>query len=150
MSEDSHPLHLLKLSVGSESVESLAQWQRDKCAERKRAGLDPRPRHVTRMTPRRGAELLGGGSIYWVIQRKIVARQRLIALEPVRGEDGIERCALVLDPELVRTEPRPKRPFQGWRYLTAEDAPRDLSESGAVLAEMPEELRSALGDLGIR
>lgn len=151
MGADTAPkLHLIKLSVGSESVESLMEWQHERCAERARVGADPRPRHVTRMFPRRAAELLDGGSIYWVIQRNILARQRLAALEPVRGEDGIERCALIMDTELIRTEPRPRRPFQGWRYLKPEDAPPDLTQDGQVLADMPSELRNALGDLGIR
>ena len=148
--EEKGTLHLIKLSVGSESVESLEEWQAERCAERRKAGLDHRPRHVTRMTPRRRKDLLEGGSIYWVIQRQILARQRLVALEPVRGEDGIERCALILDPQLVRTDPRPRRPFQGWRYLPAEDAPPDLTDEGRVIADMPDGMRTALGEFGVR
>lgn len=143
-------LHLIKLSVGSESVESLVEWQAERCAERAAAGLDPRPRHVTRMTPKRGADLLAGGSIYWVIKRNIVARQRIVALDPVTGEDGIARCAIILDPEIVKTELRPRRPFQGWRYFLPEDAPRDLSDQGAIIADMPGELREALASFGVR
>jgi hypothetical protein len=143
-------LHIIKLSVGSESVESLEEWQAERCLERKAAGLDSRPRHVTRMTPKRGAELLAGGSIFWVIKRNIVARQRIVALEPVTGEDGIARCAIILDPKLVKTEHRPKRPFQGWRYLKPEDAPADLSEDGEVLADMPGAMREALSSFGVR
>ena len=143
-------LHLVKLSVGSESVESLIEWQAARCAERAAAGGDPRPRHVTRMTPKRGEELLAGGSIYWVIKRNIVARQRIVALQPVTGEDGIARCAIVLDSVITRTEHRPKRPFQGWRYLTPVDAPGDLTEDGEVLAEMPGSMREALSSFGVR
>ena len=143
-------LHLVKLSVGSESVEGLEEWQALRRAEREAAGEDTRPRHVTRMTPKRGDELLAGGSIYWVIKRNIVARQKIVALEPVVGEDGISRCAIILDPTLVRTEHRPKRPFQGWRYLTAADAPSDLTEEGEALAEMPGEMREALASFGVR
>ena len=143
-------LNLVKLSVGSESVEGLEEWQALRRAEREAAGEDTRPRHVTRMTPKRSAELLAGGSIYWVIKRNIVARQKIVALEPVVGEDGILRCAIILDPTLVRTEHRPKRPFQGWRYLTTEDAPLDLTEEGEALAEMPGEMREALASFGIR
>lgn len=143
-------LHMVKLSVGSESVESLEEWQAERCAERKAAGLDSRPRHVTRMTPKRQAELLAGGSIFWVIKRNIVARQRILALDPVTGEDGISRCAIILDPKLVKTEHRPKRPFQGWRYLKPEDAPADLSEDGEVLADMPGAMREALASFGVR
>ncbi len=143
-------LHLVKLSVGSESVEGLAEWQALRRAEREVAGIDPRSRHVTRMTPKRSAELLAGGSIFWVIKRNIVARQRIVALEPVVGEDGISRCAIILDPTLVRTELRPKRPFQGWRYLTSADAPPDLTDEGEVLADMPGAVREALASFGVR
>jgi len=143
-------LHLVKLSVGSESVETLIEWQAERCAERAAAGVDSRPRHVTRMTPKRAEELLAGGSIYWVIKRNIVGRQRIVALEPVTGEDGIARCAIILDPTIVRTDHRPKRPFQGWRYLKPEDAPDDLTEEGEILAEMPGSMREALSSFGVR
>jgi len=143
-------LHLVKLSVGSESVEGLREWQLLRRAEREAAGEGTRPRHVTRMTPKRSAELLQGGSIFWVIKRNIVARQKIVALEPVIGEDGISRCAIILDPTLVRTEPRPKRAFQGWRYLTSADAPPDLTDEGEVLANMPGEMREALASFGVR
>ncbi len=144
------PLHLVKLSVGSESVESLQQWQAERVQERAAMGRDARPMHVTRMRPKRAAELLDGGSIYWVIKRNIIARQRLVGLETVTGQDGIKRCAIILDPALIRVDPRPKRPFQGWRYLTAEDAPPDLDGEGEVLADMPGELREALASFGVR
>ncbi len=142
-------LHLIKLSVGSESVDSLAEWQGTKMTERAALGLDPRPRHVTRMTPRRGEELVPGGSIFWVIQRRIQARQPLAALEPVTGEDGIARCALILEPVLYRTVHRPRRPFQGWRYLTVEDAPADTDTSADMLADMPEDMREELERMGL-
>ena len=148
--KQSPALHLVKLSVGSESVEGLAEWQALRRAERKAAGEDPRSRHVTRMTPKRADELLAGGSIYWVIKRNIVARQKIVALEPVVGEDGVSRCAIILDSNLVQTEHRPKRPFQGWRYLTSADAPADLTEEGEILAEMPGEMREALASFGVR
>lgn len=142
-------LHLVKLSVGSESLESLAEWQGARMAERVALGLDPRPRHVTRMTPRRGEELLPGGSIYWVIQRRIQARQPLAALEPVTGEDGIARCAIILEPVLYRTVQQPRRPFQGWRYLKVSDAPVDTDTTPDMLADMPEDMREELMRMGL-
>ena len=142
-------LNLVKLSVGSEGVESLAEWQSARMAERAAAGVDSRPRHITRMTPRRGDELLPGGSIYWVIQRRIQARQPLVALEPVTGEDGISRCALILEPVLYRTEHWPKRPFQGWRYLKPKDAPPDTDMSAEMLDEMSPEMREELSRMGL-
>ena len=139
-------LHLLKLSVGTDSVEDLANWQAAH-APHWPGGL---PRHVTRMWPRREAEVLGGGSVYWVIKGQILCRQRLVRLDPVTGEDGIVRCALVLDPDLVRTEPAPRRPFQGWRYLPADEAPRDLAPSRRGEDSLPPGLAEALAVLGLR
>jgi len=49
--------------VGTESIEGLRAWQSSPMAQT-RDGL---PRHVTRMWPKRGEELLAGGSIYWII-----------------------------------------------------------------------------------
>lgn len=143
------PLNLLKLCVGAERPEDLEAWQAARSQDRAAKGLDPRPRHVTRMWPRRGEEVLDGGSLYWVFKGLILARQRIAALEPVAGEDGVTRCAIVLEPEVIRTEAAPRRPFQGWRYLPGAEAPADLADA-EELAELPGELRRALADLGVR
>lgn len=142
-------LHLLKLCVGAERVDDLIDWQRRQSADRRRKGLDPRPVHVTRMWPRRAEEVLTGGSLYWVFKGLVLARQRIEALEPVEGPDGVTRCAIVLDPEVVRTETAPRRPFQGWRYLEAKDAPPDLA-AGDPIADLPSELRRALSEIGVK
>ena len=73
-------------------------------------------------------------------------RQRLLGLQPRTGADGVARCALRLDPELVRTVPQPRRAFQGWRYLDAKDAPPDLS--GGVDGDIPPELARQLREAG--
>lgn len=138
-------LHLQKLSVGTLSVEDLAQWHLDPRSQ----GPDGLPRHVTRMWPKRAADLLDGGSIYWVIQGLIQCRQRLLRLDEVTGADGIRRCAIVLDPALVRTTPVPRRPFQGWRYLAAADAPADLAAPRQNEEALPATLSAALADIGV-
>ncbi|RYH10083.1 DUF1489 family protein [Tropicimonas sp. IMCC6043] len=139
-------INLLKLCVGAERVEDLETWQ-----ESRRAAMpDGLPRHVTRMWPRREAELLNGGSLYWVFKGLILARQRVLRLDETLGADGISRCALVLDPEIHRTESVPKRPFQGWRYLAPEDAPRDLPAARASEDALPPALTAALAEIGVR
>jgi hypothetical protein len=139
-------LNILKLCVGAESVEDLEQWQR----EHRHLWPAGRTEHITRMWPKREAEVLDGGSLYWVIKGAILARQRILALEPRRGSDGIERCALVLGTEVIRTEAAPRRPFQGWRYLSPEDSPRDLPKGRAKDDTLPDELARALADIGLR
>ena len=139
-------LHLQKLSVGTETVEDLAAWQATKRAQTP----DGFPRHVTRMWPKREADLLEGGSIFWVIKGVILCRQKILRLDDYDSADGIRRCAIVLDPNLVRVEATPRRPFQGWRYLKAGDAPRDLSARAAREDPLPPQLSAALADIGVR
>jgi hypothetical protein len=141
------PLHLIKLSVGSDSVADHEAWVEERVRERVIKGESARWRHVTRMVPSRAAEIVDGGSLYWVIKGQVAARQRLLEIEPFVDVDGIGRCRLWMDPELVKVSPRPMRPFQGWRYLADKDAPEDLGASGA--GAMPEALRRALGELGL-
>ncbi len=138
-------LHLQKLSVGTEGVADLAAWHDTKRAQ----AADGLPRHVTRMWPKREAELLDGGSIYWVIKGELLCRQRIARLDEVIGSDGIRRCAIVLDPELIRIVPTLKRPFQGWRYLTPADAPKDLPKGRENEEALPSELSAALAEIGI-
>ncbi|SDL07714.1 hypothetical protein SAMN04488026_106633 [Aliiruegeria lutimaris] len=144
-SVDKH-INLVKLCVGAERVEDLLLWQQTPRAH----GPDGLPRHVTRMWPKRGEELLNGGSLYWVFKGLILARQRLLRLDEVLGGDGITRCALVLDPEVHRTESVPRRPFQGWRYLKPEDSPADLAEARQHEDTLPPELSAALAEIGVR
>ena len=141
------PLHLIKLCVGADSIADLEEWIEERVRERLARREAARSLHVTRMAPSRAAEIVGGGSLYWIIKGQLSARQRLIEIEPFVDADGIGRCRLWLDPKLVKVSPRPMRPFQGWRYFAAKDAPPDLGRSGA--GRMPEELRRALGELGL-
>jgi hypothetical protein len=143
------PLHLVKLCVGCDAVSDLEDWIAARMRERTRQGRPLEQVHTTRMTPKRRAELLAGGSLYWVIKGLIQCRQRLIDLRPVVDAEGIGRCELVLEPQVVRTVPRPMRAFQGWRYLPPADAPPDLDQAGAGVADMPEALRQELADLGL-
>ncbi len=138
-------LHLIKLCVGAETVQDLIDWQENPRAK----GPDGVPRHVTRMWPKREAELLDGGSLFWVFKGVALCRQRIIRLDEVIRSDGIRRCGIVLDPNVVRVEGMPKRPFQGWRYLPGKDAPRDLA-AGTANDDLPPKLVLALSEVGIR
>lgn len=139
-------VNLLKLCVGADSVEDLVAWQ----ADQRHRWPEGRAVHVTRMWPKREAEILAGGSLYWVIKGQVLARQRILGLERVEGGDGIPRCALLLDPEVHRTEPAPRRPFQGWRYLAPADSPRDLQPGRVQEEALPEHLALALAEIGLR
>lgn len=140
-------LHLLKLAVGIEDVEHLAAVQALRLQEAREGGGPAVLRHLTRNTPRQAAELLDGGSMYWVIKGFVRVRQRLVGVRPVNDGDG-PRCALVLDPRLVPTNLRPHRAFQGWRYLRLADAPADAAARQAA-TDMPEHMATELRELGL-
>ncbi len=140
-------LHLIKLCVGCDLIEDLEAWIREK---RKRTrGKRTEHIHTTRMVPKRADELLDGGSLYWVIRGSVTCRQAVAALRPFVDGKGIGRCRLVLVPEVVPVEPRPWRAFQGWRYLAAKDAPRDLDRAAPGARSMPETMRRELQQLGL-
>jgi hypothetical protein len=142
-------LHLIKLCVGCDSVRDLEDWIKQRLKERRKRGEKAEHIHRTRMVPKRAAELVDGGSLYWVIRGEIACRQRIRDVRPFRDKDGTSRCALVLDAKVVLVAPRPARAFQGWRYLAAADAPRDLDKAAPGAAAMPEKLRRELRGLGL-
>src|SRR6202035_400688 len=142
-------LHLIKLAVGCESVKELKGWLANRMQTTRQKGLPRHHIHITRMTPKRDQELLAGGSLYWVIRGEIAAREKIIAIEPFRDRDGIGRCRLVMQPQVIPVLARPMRPFQGGRYFTEDAAPPDLRAAGTGVAAMPEPLRRELRELGL-
>lgn len=126
-------LHLIKLAVGASDVGDMLAW----------AGRRGPVVH-TRMTPKRGDEILDGGSLYWVVKGTVLVRMPVTEIETI-GSKGASRCIIRLGPPVL-TAPMPRRAFQGWRYLTVADAPPDLAEAGA--ADMPTELAKQLRELG--
>lgn len=145
-------LHLIKLCVGCDSVRDLEDWieQRLMARRKKTAGARRHERnHTTRMVPKRAADILKGGSLYWVIRGQIMCRERIVDIRPFVDKDGVGRCHIVLDCKPVLVEPRPYRAFQGWRYLEPHDAPRDLDRAAPGARDMPEDLRRKLRDLGL-
>ncbi|WIY51456.1 DUF1489 domain-containing protein [Devosia sp. YIM 151766] len=131
-------IHMVKLCVGVASVEELESY-RDERAHWWDAdyGEDVHV-HRTRMMPKKRAEMENLSSIYWVMSGTISCRQRILRLAPYTNAEGKHYCDIIMAPDIVRTVPYPKRPFQGWRYLRPEDAPPDMdsndNENSAELA----------------
>ena len=134
-------VHLKKLSVGSASLDSLRESQVQRL---KNGGLLV---HITRNRPRRAAELLDGGSIYWIIKGVMMARQAIVDLVETQRADGSPACGIVLSPKIIEVVPARMRIFQGWRYLEVGEAPIDIGEDKH--GNMPRELVAELRDLGI-
>ncbi len=138
-------VNLVKLSVGSQTVSDLVAWQNNPRAQ----GADGCTRHVTRMWPKREKEIVNGGSIYWVIKGQIQCRQKIIRLDEIIGTDGIRRCAIILDKNLILTTITNRRAFQGWRYLNPIDSPGDLNAIRQNEEPLPPSLAGALADIGV-
>jgi hypothetical protein len=133
-------LNLIKLAVGCDGIDALKAFQ----AARLRA--EGNLYLLTRMVPKRADELTDGGSLYWVIKGQIAARQRILAVAADTDDEGRPRCRLSLDAEVVEVQPRPSRPFQGWRYLKPEEAPGDRQPGDS---EPPPEMAEELRRLGL-
>lgn len=147
------PLHLVKIAVGVESLDDLAAVQKERRAELKAERGKAVLIHRTRNRPRREAEILAKGaergSIYWIVKGFIRVRQRILGFEAGTRRDGRPCCEIRLDPKLVRTVPLAHKPIQGWRYMTGEEAPRDLVGKAAQAEEMPAEMMLQLRELGL-
>ena len=145
------PVHLVKLCVGCDSIEDLASWQTERLRARRQAGeKKPRLFHRTFQTPKRADELTDGGSLYWVIKGIVQVRQPLLDIAEGHKEDGTPCCLLILKNELIAVRPTPRRPFQGWRYLSQTEVPPDLKRGAASgITAMPPKLRKQLAELGL-
>jgi hypothetical protein len=133
-------IHMIKLCVGVSSLAELESY-RDERAHWWGAdyGEDVHV-HRTRTRPRRAAEMEGQASLYWVISGVIRCRQPILRLAEARDGEGLACCDIIMAPDLIPVVPRPKGPFQGWRYLVPQDAPPDLppgavGDGAAVIAE---------------
>ncbi len=133
-------IHIIKLSVGSQSVESLEEWQGLRLAQ------EGRLFHTTRMRPRRREDVLDGGSIYWVIKGMVQCRQKITDLEEFVDSDDVARCRIMLHRDLIPVRPIPRRAFQGWRYFQPEDVPPDLPK-GSGAQDIPPSMRERLAEL---
>ena len=138
-------LHLIKMAAGIGSIEELETRQHQlRCQSHELV-------HVTRFFPKRRDEILlpngKNGSLYWVFQGHVQARQEIADFSEVQGETGFVRCGIVLKGPLISVERLRHRAFQGWRYLDPTAAPRDLAERGETYGDMPDGMRRDLEEL---
>jgi hypothetical protein len=136
-------LHLIKWAAGIESVPHL------RAVHARRRQTSGSVFSITGITPRRAADLVAGGSLYWVIRHVTAVRQPLLAIGTEDDPDrpGRTVCRLTLG-DHVAVAGHHRRPFQGWRYLTPEDAPADLP-AGIDDHEPPPEMAAELRALGL-
>jgi hypothetical protein len=140
----SGPLHLVKMAVGSSDVEQLRRARAERLVERGASWV------YTRNRPRREDEVLDGGSLYWVVKGQIRARQRVTGFETKRDDNGRAYCLIITDAQFVVTLPRAFRPFQGWRYLSPSDVPKDAPGGpGGDFSAMPDHMLTELRELGL-
>jgi hypothetical protein len=139
---DPTPVHLIKLAVGVPSVEAFEA----RVAARREAGDGMQV--WTRSFPKRAADVLRSGSLYWVVTGLLAVRQRVLAIEQDTYDDGSHCCRIEVEPALVRVAAIRMRPFQGWRYLEPAKAPPDLAQAAATgLDALPPEVFRELREL---
>ncbi|EJF88618.1 DUF1489 family protein [Bartonella tamiae] len=139
-------LNIIKLCVGCSTLEELESFIAFQLSQQKDS-LKAERIHTTRMVPKRIEEILDGGSLYWVIKGNIQCRQTFLDIRPFTDRDGIQRCEFVLDPKVIPTHWQSRRAFQGWRYLTVNDAPKD--DVMGANKKLPPHLRRELAELGL-
>jgi len=133
-----------KVAVGCASVETLARRQAARLADGLSTSLEGAYVPIlTRFRPKRADEMIGG-SIFWIIKHRLIARQTILGFD----EHGDRRTIIRLDPTLVPVRPLLKRAHQGWRYLAPEDAPVDFQDGDELLL-MPARLERKLAGLGL-
>ena len=135
--------NLKKIAVGIKTIERLRIRQQMLFEE---YGLIL---HSTRNMPKQKSDLIKTGSMYWIIQRNVLVRQKILDIKPVIRSDGSKGCEIELDQDLIKVIPTPMRPFQGWRYYMDEDIPPDLNLNDDGSEEIPEEVNSELIKLGL-
>ena len=135
--------HLKKIAVGIETVERL------KVRQEMIFRTYGRLFHSTRNMPKKREELIQSGSMFWIIKRYVLVRQKIINIIPVVREDGSKGCEIELDKNLTKVIPTKMKPFQGWRYYLEEEIPQDLNVNCNEDDEVPEQIRSELIKLGL-
>ena len=88
------------------------------------------------------------GSVYRVIKKRILCRQRILGFEMVDTDDG-KKCMILQDPRIIKTLSKPRRPFQGWRYLEPAKVPADRGVYSGGDEDIPAEIETGLREAGL-
>ena len=131
-------LSISKVAVGCTSLDALRRRQAAR-AEGGVVGV------YTRFRPKRAEELIGG-SLYWIVRHRIVARQTIFSF--AQDEDS-RRTIIRVDAELKLVQAMPRRAHQGWRYLLPGDVPLDADEAREGVWALPGTLVDELSALAL-
>ena len=141
-------IHMIKLCVGVATLEELESYREERAHWWGADYGEDVHVHRTRTRPRRADEMEDGqASIYWVISGVIRCRQPILRLAQAIDEQGLACCDIIMAPDMVRVVPRPRDPFQGWRYLEPKDAPPDLD--AGIVGQGAEHIAEELARLGL-
>lgn len=139
-------LHIIKVAAGIKSIERLKEIVAHYSYND--PDLGPIMPMSSRNRPQR-PEVLNGGSVYWIIKGKIVARAAIVAIRDEERADGRKGCQICVVPEVIQTVPFIKRGFQGWRYLKPEDAPADQITGDGDAGKGSADLAAELQEMGL-
>ena len=135
--------NLKKIAVGIETIERL------RIRQEMLFNTYGKIMHTTRNMPKPKEQLIKTGSIFWIIKRNVLVRQKILDIISVIRDDGSKGCEIELDKNLVRVIPTPMKPFQGWRYYMVDDIPPDLNLGNLENEDFPENINSELIKLGL-
>lgn len=135
--------NLKKIAVGIETIERL------RIRQEMLFNTYGKIMHTTRNMPKQKEQLIKTGSIFWIIKRNVLVRQKILDIISVIRVDGSKGCEIELDKDLVRVIPTPMKPFQGWRYYMVDDTPPDLNLGNLENEDLPENINSELIKLGL-
>ena len=141
-------MNLIKLCVGAQNVSDLYNWQKNRLINYKGLGNNA-TFFITRMRPKRENDILNGGSIFWVFKGLILARQKIIGFDNFMSEDNISRCKVILNSKIILTDAYHKKSFQGWRYFSQQEAPKDREIFSDEKTQLPLKIEKELSELGI-